>query len=142
MALNQQEIADTTTKPVLIVDKAAPNSTDLAVDRTRLAHDRTVMAWIRTSASLISFGFTIDKFFEFLDKDSATRKPLFGPREFAMSLIAIGLVILVFATIQNRLELKAMRKWYPNVPYSMATLVAALVGFLGIVTFIAVVSHR
>ena len=39
--------------------------TRLAVDRTRLAYERTLMAWVRTATSLISFGFTIYKFFEF-----------------------------------------------------------------------------
>ena len=38
--------------------------TRLAVDRTRLAYERTLMAWVRTATSLISFGFTIYKFFQ------------------------------------------------------------------------------
>ena len=46
-----------TTQPV-------DTGTRLAVTRTRLAHERTLMAWVRTAASLISFGFTIYKFFE------------------------------------------------------------------------------
>jgi putative membrane protein len=37
----------------------------LAVDRTWLAHERTLMAWVRTATSMISFGFTIYKFFQF-----------------------------------------------------------------------------
>ena len=40
-------------------------ATRLAADRTWLADERTLMAWIRTATSLISFGFTIYKFFEF-----------------------------------------------------------------------------
>jgi putative membrane protein len=39
-------------------------ATRLAVDRTRLAYERTLMAWIRTAISLITFGFTIYKFFQ------------------------------------------------------------------------------
>ena len=46
--------------------------TRLAVDRTALAHERTLMAWIRTAASLISFGFTIYKFFDFELKGQTT----------------------------------------------------------------------
>ena len=42
-----------------------PDSTELAVDRTWLAHERTLMAWVRTATSMISFGFTIYKFFQF-----------------------------------------------------------------------------
>ena len=47
-------------------------STKLAVDRTRLAHERTLMAWVRTATSLISFGFTIYKFFQFLRDGKGT----------------------------------------------------------------------
>jgi uncharacterized membrane protein YidH (DUF202 family) len=39
-------------------------SDDLSIKRTRLSYDRTLMAWIRTATSLISFGFTIYKFFD------------------------------------------------------------------------------
>lgn len=119
------------------------SSTDLAVDRTRLAHDRTMMAWIRTSASLISFGFTIYKFFQYLrDKGESMEARIFGPREFALALIATGLLALVFATIQSRRELTVMRKHYAHVPYSLANLVAGLVGLLGIASFLAVIFRQ
>src|SRR5262249_31373388 len=113
---------------------SATNSTDLAVDRTRLAHDRTLMAWVRTAASLISFGFTIYKFFQYLkDKGEITEGRIFGPREFALSLIFIGLAALLFATIENRREMKAMRAHYAHIPYSLATVVGGLVGLLGVI---------
>src|SRR5262249_28618447 len=38
-------------------------STELALERTRAAYERTMMAWIRTATSLITFGFTVYKFF-------------------------------------------------------------------------------
>jgi putative membrane protein len=38
-------------------------NTQLSIERTMLAHERTLMAWVRTATSLISFGFTIYKFF-------------------------------------------------------------------------------
>ena len=43
----------------------AETATRLAIERTRLAYERTLMAWIRTATALISFGFTVYKFFEF-----------------------------------------------------------------------------
>lgn len=46
-------------------DAAKPYSTQLALDRTWLAHERTLMAWVRTAVSMISFAFTIFKFFQF-----------------------------------------------------------------------------
>src|SRR4051794_10744475 len=44
---------------------AKPDAAELAVDRTWLGYERTLMAWVRTAASLISFGFSIYKFFQF-----------------------------------------------------------------------------
>lgn len=123
------------------MDATAPSpSTELAVDRTRLAHDRTMMAWVRTATSLISFGFTIYKFFQSMrEQGRPVETRVFGPREFALSLIAIGLVSLVLATIQSRRELQLMRKHYADVPYSLANIVAGMVGILGVVTFTAVI---
>ena len=114
-------------------------STELAIDRTRLAHDRTLMAWVRTSASLISFGFTIYKFFQYMkDQGQHVQERAFGPPQFALFLIAIGLISLVLATLQHRHDMKVMRAHYKHVPYSMATVVGALVAILGVITFGAV----
>ena len=124
-------------------ESAVPVSEQLAIDRTRLAHERTLMAWVRTSASLISFGFTIYKFFQYLrDQNEVNQDRLLGPREFAMSLVIIGLTALVFATIQHQREMVAMRKHYTDVPYSLATLVGGLVGLLGLLTFAALIFRQ
>jgi putative membrane protein len=123
------------------MDAIAPSpATELAVDRTRLAHDRTMMAWVRTATSLISFGFTIYKFFQSMrEQGRPAETRLFGPREFALSLIGIGLLSLMLATIQSRRELQIMRKHYDHLPVSLANVVAGLVGILGVVTFMAVI---
>lgn len=124
-------------------DTATPSTIDLAVDRTRLAHERTLMAWVRTAASLISFGFTIYKFFQYLrEQNQPVQGRLFGPREFAMLLVVIGLTALVFATIQHRIEMASLRRHFAHVPYSLATLVAGLVGLLGVITFAALVLRQ
>ena len=75
-----------------------PLSNRLALERTRLAYERTLMAWVRTATSLISFGFTIYKFFQYLREGRAgTFDGAFGPRPFALMMIAIGLVALLLA---------------------------------------------
>jgi putative membrane protein len=51
-------------------------STRLAAQRARLAQERTLMAWIRTSTSLIAFGFTIFKFFQYLATNERRREPI------------------------------------------------------------------
>jgi putative membrane protein len=121
-----------------------PDSTALAVERTRLAHERTLMAWVRTSLSLISFGFTIYKFFEYL-KQTAQASPVtsaLNPRRFGMSMIVVGLFILVVAAVQHRRELKAMDARYGKGPKSLATVVGALVGALGVMAFVGVLYRQ
>lgn len=129
----------TSATPEIKVANPVPSSTDLAVDRTRLAHERTMMAWVRTSASLISFGFTIHKFFQYLKGQGGGHEQLFGPREFGLLMIGIGLIVLLVATLQNRHDLRVLRRNFPStVPYSSATFLSALICVLGIVAFIAV----
>ena len=122
---------------------AAPqldNSTRLAVDRTRLAHERTLMAWVRTATSLISFGFTIYKFFQFeLAKEDIHRATSqLGPRHFGMVMIVIGIVSLVAAQVQDYFRRKELEKEYGPGPFSVATVVAVLVGGLGVLALVAV----
>ena len=96
----------------------APTITDatrLAVERTRLAYERTLMAWVRTATSLISFGFTLFKFFQYLHQagTAAERPPeLLGARQFAMLMIATGLLALVIATVQHVRSTRALRAEY------------------------------
>ena len=98
------------------------------------------MAWVRTATSLISFGFTIYKFFQFELKGQApSPESLIGPRGFALFMIGIGLVALLLSTFEHRRSMQAMRAEFGNVPLSTAAVVAGLISLLGIVTFVIVV---
>lgn len=122
---------------------SANASTVLATDRTRLAHDRTLMAWVRTSTSLISFGFTIYKFFQYLKEQNAVRNDrIFGPREYALLMISVGVVALVFATLQHRRDMKALRALHPEVPFSLVTVLAGFMSLIGVVTLLAVIFRQ
>jgi putative membrane protein len=129
---------------VVKIPEELPDSTKLAVDRTHLAHERTLMAWVRTAVSLITFGFTIYKFFQYMREQNpgAPVHRLFGPREFALVMIGIGVGSLFLATLQNMHIRKTLKKSYSNIiPFSMATVIAALISLLGILAFI-VVAYR
>jgi len=117
-----------------------PVADRLAVDRTRLAHERTLMAWIRTAVSLISFGFAIFKFFQYLREARPEDPPhsAIGPHLFAILMIVIGLTALTLAWIQNRQELNALRQQAGPLPYSLASVIAAMVAGLGVVALAAV----
>jgi putative membrane protein len=116
---------------------AGPDQVKLALDRTFLAHERTMMAWNRTAASMITFGFTLYKFFNFLheEKPATQGEQIFGARTYGMCFIAIGVFTLVVATWQHRQQLKALRTLYPEAPMSLSLVLAALMGTLGAIAF-------
>lgn len=116
-----------------------PDATRLAVDRTRLAYERTLMAWVRTATSLISFGFTIYKFFQYLREGQPDAADgMIGLRAFAMLMIGIGLTALLLATLQHRRDRRQLQAEYGQVPYSLAAVVSALVAVLGLLGFMSV----
>jgi len=117
-------------------------SDDLALRRTFLAHDRTLMAWIRTSVSLISFGFSIYKFFQYLSGTERTAPPhtLFGPRQFALSMIGVGVLALAFASVEYRRARKMLElehaTAYPSLTGKLAGILCVLgAGLLIVVLF-------
>lgn len=121
-----------------------PDATQLAVDRTRLAFERTMMAWVRTATSLITFGFTVYKFFQFEKGDGAAANHLVGPREFALMMISIGILSLLLATLQHRQNMKVLRVHYRgmHIPLSLAAVVGGLIALLGVFALIAVILRR
>ncbi len=125
----------------------ADDRTSLALDRTRLAHERTLMAWVRTAVSLISFGFTIYKFFQGLHEAERveTARHLFGPRGFALVMIGLGVGSLLLARIQHAAEMRALAVAYPQygpMPRSTSMVVATVVVTLGILALILVILRQ
>ncbi len=100
------------------------------------------MAWVRTSTSLISFGFTIYKFFQYMQEQQGggpPREGVLGPRQYGTLMICTGIVALIFATFQHRRDMKALRAQHPEVPYSLTTVLAGLISLLGIVALLAII---
>lgn len=100
------------------------------------------MSWVRTATSLITFGFAIYKFFELELMGRSQTDRLIGPREFALMLVSIGLVSLLMATIQHRLDRNELRALNPEVPRSMPALLAGLIALLGIAALLAVIFRQ
>jgi putative membrane protein len=108
-----------------------PTADDMARMRTIMAADRTLMAWIRTTLSMISFGFTIYKFLQYLYEAENTKLDLSprGPRNLGLTLIALGLVALVLACVQYWREVKVLDG--DREPVTLPLVVAGFVGLIG-----------
>ncbi len=122
-----------------MADQPLDTSTRLAAERTRLASERTLMAWIRTSTSLIAFGFTIFKFFQYLSTEEHHRQPIVSPWVVGMIMIFLGVTALALAWLQHRQEVKALEAMIGPMPYSISGIMAGLIAGLGLVAFVAVI---
>jgi putative membrane protein len=98
-----------------------------------------MMARVRTATSLIAFGFTVYKFFQIEIGKTDPIDSIIGPREFALTMISIGLASLLMATIQYRRDRNALFALDPEEPPSLAAALAGLVAILGTLALIAVI---
>jgi len=118
----------------------AEGRTALAVERSFLAFERTLMAWLRTSLSMIGFGFTLVKFFEYLEGQRGG--PLVGRfgRTWAsdsvgLAMITIGTIALVVAVFQHKRRVDALRGEGLVPQWNLALTVAMFVAVLGVFAF-------
>ena len=122
----------------------AEERTDLAVQRTIIASERTLMAWIRTSLSMIGFGFSIYKFFQYLPEEIAAgniSRPQ-APRNLGMSLIALGTLALSAAAWQHRSFLNDIGAAQKRYVWSISFVVAIFVILIGVITFYGVLLRK
>jgi putative membrane protein len=121
--------------------------TGMSFQRTRMSADRTLMSVIRTSLSLIGFGFTIFQFFEKL-KEGGTLAHAAAPRNFGITLVALGIVMLIGGIIyhlQFMLHLREQRDAMiadglvhgeSKFPVSLTLLTAAILLLIGVVAIV------
>jgi putative membrane protein len=116
--------------------------TALSIERSFLSFERTLMAWLRTSLSMISFGFTIAKFFEYLAEQRGG--PMVGRfgRTWAsdtvgMAMIVVGTVALVIAVIQHKRRVDALRGMGLVPQWNLALWVATFIAILGVFALVS-----
>jgi putative membrane protein len=124
--------------------------TGMSFQRTRMSADRTLMSVIRTSLSLISFGFTIFQVFEKL-RDAGTLTHAASARNFGISLVALGILMLIGGIIYHlqfmyglREERKAMTAaglihGESRFPPSLTFITAAILLVIGIAAIVSMI---
>jgi putative membrane protein len=108
----------------------------LAFERTFLAYERTRIAWVRTALALISFGFVIAKFFQYLREKQGETATVMTPRAVGLIMITIGLVGLILASWQERRAVKALRERCPELPRPVSGVMAVLIMLFGVLALI------
>ena len=122
----------------------AQERTKLAIRRSVIASERTLMAWIRTTLSMIGFGFTIYKFFQYLPEEMASRNVRHpnAPRNLGLTLIALGTVALSAAAWQHWHFLKEIGAPRRRRMRSLSFVVAIAVVIVGLIAFYGVMLRK
>jgi putative membrane protein len=118
----------------------AEERTDLAKTRSLIAAERTLMAWIRTAISMIGFGFTIYKFFQYMPEEVAKGNVLHpqAPRNLGLTLVALGTSALTAAAWQHLNLLRQIGSPQMHHVWSISFVVAIGVILIGLLTFYGV----
>lgn len=122
-----------------ISTELAHNRTRWAADRTFWAADRTLIAWIRTSLALIGFGFGIGKVVDYVEKLGREGDPFRAAQYVGGSLVALAVLALVGAIIQNvRIDRRLAKHGYGRVePWPLGLVAAVLLLLIGVFAFVA-----
>ena len=118
-------------------------NSNMAVMRTQMAAERTLMAWVRTSFSMISFGFTIGKVFEYLNEHDRYPNRMGEARALAVLLIVLGLASNVAGVWEYRRLLRQLDRMtgeHHALPHAVFT-IAILVALLGVAAFAGIFIH-
>jgi putative membrane protein len=134
MAKERTDMADHRTK-------IADSRTDLAFERSSMASDRTLMAVMRTSVSLIGFGFTLYKFFEYMrEQPGFENLRTFGPRNLGMAMVMLGAVMLVLSTWQHVVYVRKLSTLsghgFPISASMVGSMVMMVLGFFAVISIL------
>lgn len=114
-------------------NELALDRTQMGFGRTVMALERTLMAWIRTSLSLISFGFTIYKFLEAMQRTAGSTMRENAPRNLGIFLILLGMGALLLAIFQFRgamAKIQSFSEIKPKFSISILTAIGVLIAGL------------
>ncbi len=113
----------------------------LALRRTALAEERTLMAATRTSVSLISFGFTISKFFQQLREHDVTGGTGLASRRVGLWLVSIGTAYMIFSCIQHIMVRRQLREEGADLRISYSFFLGIVIVLLGLALIISYYSN-
>lgn len=129
----------------------AARRTGMSFQRTRMSAERTLMSVIRTSLSLIGFGFTIFQFFARLKDTNILASTSRAPRNFGLSLVLLGAVLLVFGiwyhvrfmvelrTQRQRMTIGGLIHGKSGYPVSLTLITAVLLFLIGLLAAISMI---
>jgi len=112
-----------------------------ALVRTILSSERSLLSWMRTVVGLFTFGFSLEKFTDYVGRGQEETEFFDGPRILALSLVCIGLLAIVLALVMHKKRERRMTQLGlpPTSRFCLATTGAAALFAIGIATLIGIV---
>lgn len=96
-----------------------------------------MQAWIRTAISLITFGFSVYRLTDLIERNPGDARYRLNADVFGFILVGIGFVALAIATLEYRQSIRVLRAEYGQSPRSTAVFFAALIAALGLFALIS-----
>lgn len=104
--------------------------TALSYERTALAYERTLMLWTCTGVLLVLFGFTMDKVFETMQKNTRWAQDLI-PKVVCVIAMLFGWIGLLLSRIKHQRAYKKLKAKYPKAEFSLASVYSVYILLFG-----------
>ena len=122
-------------------DKSIIPDNNLLYEEIRYSFENNLMSWIRTTISLISFGFTIYKFFDEFQQNNPVPR-LLTSRIVGIFMILLGFICLLFAHLQHRIAYKKLKERCPGIKNSLAAVLSGLILLFSLLLLLAAILRQ
>lgn len=111
-----------------------------ALVRTAFSSERSLLSWMRTTASMYSFGFSLIKFLDFLEKQQVKIEFSVGLHRLGIALIIVGILMVGLAAVEHGRRLRKMKELgLPTVhKLSLPIAIATVLALVGIATLVGI----
>lgn len=97
----------------------------IQMERIRTAFERLQLAWIRVSLTMMAIG--VGGYEYYLNRMEQGKAPLvsfISGRQLSILLITSAFIMLLIATLQHQKSMETLKKYYAEMRYSVATVLA------------------
>ena len=116
---------------------------ELELFTSREVADQTLLSWIQAGLTLIGFGFALGSIIAVLRSEHYEKVIIKTIRVIAELLIFVGIVSIVWALIQHRHKVNALksREYRYKSLFNLSLFIGVMVAVLGAIAFIAILVH-
>lgn len=108
-------------------------------ERSRIAFEKLQLSWVRTSVTILVVGIgAYEYYYERVESGRPGLIKHLTGAQFGLLLVMVSFFVLLLATIQHLKNMKNLKAHYPEMRYSVASLLAFV--FMGISLILSVMA--